>query len=168
MCIELLARGDLVGFGELMNISHDGDRVAKGLDRRPPSSRSRRKTPTPRLRRGQFDASPTDRYLSDRIADLHSEDPARVAAAQLHRVPGSYGCSTPQIDRMVDLANTVEGVFGAQLAGAGLGGCIMILARTDAVPALRRTMIDGYYRPAKLRATLHVCRPVEGSGLIQI
>ena len=45
-----------------------------------------------------------------------SEDPDRAEEAQLYLQPGSYGCSTPDIDRMVDLACSVEGVVGAQIA----------------------------------------------------
>jgi len=168
IAIELLARNDLVGFGRLMNVSHDGDRVATSVDIAPGRASRRPKRHGARGRLVPFDASPTDRYLADRIADLHSEDPARVASAQLHHVPGCYACSTPQIDRMVDLAGTVPGVFGAQLAGAGLGGCIMILARTEAVPALRRRLVRDYYRPNHLAPALHVCRPVEGSGVLRL
>ena len=49
--------------------------------------------------------------------------------------PGAYACSTPEIDEMIDIAAAVPGVAGAQLAGAGLGGCIMILAHEHSVPA---------------------------------
>jgi N-acetylgalactosamine kinase len=51
---------------------------------------------------------------------------------------------------MVDIACAVPGVAGAQIAGAGLGGCIMVLARKDAVEAVRKALAARYYRPRRL------------------
>ncbi|MFW6108709.1 MAG: galactokinase, partial [bacterium] len=62
----------------------------------------------------------------------------------------------------------VEGVVGAHLAGAGLGGCIMVLTRQDAVEALERAMVERYYEPAGREPQVQVCLPVEGSGIFDI
>jgi galactokinase len=98
---------------------------------------------------------------------LASEDPDRVLRAQLFMQPGAYACSTPEIDHMVDLACAVPGVAGAQLAGAGLGGCIMILAREEAVPDVRKALTAGYYRPRALESAAIPCITVEGAGLAE-
>jgi N-acetylgalactosamine kinase len=55
-------------------------------------------------------------------------------------------------------------VAGAQIAGAGLGGCIMILARKEAVDAVSRALVRRYYRPRKLAPAIIKCITVEGSG----
>jgi N-acetylgalactosamine kinase len=136
MCIDLLERGRIDAFGELMKISHDGDRIVR-----------------------------TPENLEELIGDLKSEDPARVQRAQLYRRPGAYACSTAAIDSMVDTACAVKGVAGAQIAGAGLGGCIMVLVRRDAVAPLRRALIEAYYRPRELEPAILPCRTVEGAGL---
>jgi galactokinase len=81
--------------------------------------------------------------------------------------PGSYACSTPQIDQMVDIACSIPGVAGAQIAGAGLGGCIMILSRKDAVYAVIETLISRYYKPNRLKPAVIPCITVEGAGLAQ-
>jgi len=44
----------------------------------------------------------------------------------------NFFCSTVRIDQMVDIACSVPGVVGSQIAGAGLGGCIMIVAKKAA------------------------------------
>ena len=67
-----------------------------------------------------------------------------------------------------DLAGGQEGVIGAQVAGAGLGGCAMILVRTDALKGLLSALRAGYYRPRKLAFDVHVCRPVGGSGILTV
>jgi len=152
MCVDLLAAGRVEQFGRLMGISHDGDRVARADER------------------GEYRAaepSCSDRYLEGLIADLASEDPDRVLAAQLYMQPGSYACSTPEIDRMVDVATSVPGVAGAQIAGAGLGGCIMVLAGKESVEAVRRALVKHYYRPTGLKPAVFPCIAVEGAGLME-
>jgi len=67
---------------------------------------------------------------------------------------------------MVDIVRDVPGCYGAQLGGAGLGGCIMILVRADACDRVIEALKTDYYRPAKVNPMLHACQPVEGSGMI--
>ena len=153
ICPSFLARGDIDGFGQLMRVSHDGDRVA-------------------RLVAGAmepYDNEFTDAKIDQLLADLASQDPARVARGQMHMQPGGYGCSTSDIDHMVDLACGVDGVAGAQLAGAGLGGCIMVLVREGRVDALVSKLAAEYYRHAAEggRDRVEVCAPIAGSGAIE-
>jgi N-acetylgalactosamine kinase len=101
------------------------------------------------------------------IDDLGSEDPRRVQHAQLDMQPGYYACSTPEIDSMVDRVSEIPAVAGAQIAGAGLGGCIMILARKDAIPQVRQALARNYYRPAGLKPAVIPCIAVEGAGLVE-
>ena len=152
ICLDYLEAGQIEQFGNLMKISHDGDRVS-----RPDHKGNYR---------------PVEDYCDDRrfeelITDLASEDPDRVLKAQLHMQPGSYACSTPQIDQMVDIACSIPGVAGAQIAGAGLGGCIMILSRKDAVHAVIEALISRYYKPNRLKPAVIPCITVEGAGLAQ-
>ena len=151
MGMDLLAAGSVAEFGDLMKISHDGDRVARpGPD-------------------GYIPALPRydDNYLGKLIADLQSEDPPRVRGAQLHMQGGTYACSTPEIDKMVDIACRVPGVAGAQIAGAGLGGCIMVLAKKDSVDPLKKALTAGYYKPAGLEPAIIASTTVEGAGLAE-
>ncbi len=152
LCPELLADGRMAEFGRLMKISHDGDRVS---------------APDPSGHYRQLDDMCTDAYLNQRMADLVSQDPRRVLDAQLYSQPGYYACSTPQIDRMVDIACSVPGVVGAQIAGAGLGGCIMILARRDAVPGVKKKLINDYYKPEKLSPAVIPCITTQGACLAE-
>lgn len=151
MAADLLAEGRVAEFGQLMNVSHNGDRVvvhdANGQAR-------------------PYTYRVSNSYLLDLLEDLESGDPERVLAAQLHRQPGAYGCSTPEIDLMVDLALQVPGVMGAQLAGAGLGGCMMVLAHRDATERLAEHLVEFYYRPKGIPVDVAVCTPVAGSGVL--
>ena len=150
ICIDFLEQGKMDLFGELMKISHDGDRVAAaGVDGKYYKTKS----------------TCTDEYLNRLIANLISENPEKVLKAQLYQQSGEYGCSTEEIDRMVDTAYAVEGVVGAQIAGAGLGGCIMILVRKDSVEKVKNSLIKNYYRPAGYKPAILPCITTEGAGL---
>ena len=126
---DRLEQEDLKGFGELMLLSHDGDRV-----------------------NGQPAIQPA-------TAEGHAEC--------LHRLIGAYACSTPNIDKMIDIVRVIPGVYGAQLAGAGLGGCVMILARQSAVPRIKTALAREYYRALGLPPTVWRVRPVTGGGIVR-
>ena len=142
MFAALLRKGQVEKVGELMRISHDGDRIVRHSDG----------WPTP------HEPSYADARL-DRLA---------AEAAPLWAQSGWYACSTPEIDFMVDLACRQEGVIGAQVAGAGLGGCAMILVRTEALDGVLSALRKGYYRLRRLPFDVHVCRPVAGSGILKV
>jgi N-acetylgalactosamine kinase len=143
--------GRIEELGRLMNISHDGDRIvsidADGSER-------------------PYRAPTSNKYFLSLIEDLESGDPDRVSRAQLQAQPGSYRCSLAEIDRMVHISLQTEGVVGAQLAGAGLGGCMMVLAQRDAVSKLVANLTRHYYLPRAKDPTILVCRPVAGSAVL--
>ena len=148
---EMLASGRYDRIGAFMRASHDAERVVSHAERG---------------RAHPFDAQATDERLNRLVEGLNSEDPDRVAAAQLYVQPGCYGASLRELDHMVDIANTVPGVVGAQLSGAGLGGCIMVLCQHEAVPKLRRHLARHYYRPRKVKSDITPCVPIQGVGLL--
>jgi N-acetylgalactosamine kinase len=139
---DAVAAGDLRRIGRLMRTSHDGDRVVR------------------------FDESGRSRPHGVRLTDAVLD---RLAArnADLLDQTGQYSCSTEAIDNLVDIATATEGVVGAQLAGAGLGGCMMILARDSALEPLRRRLRKCFYAPRSLAYDAHVVTPVDGAGLVE-
>jgi N-acetylgalactosamine kinase len=152
MCIDYLEQGKIDLFGQLMKISHDGDRVSVAeLDEK--------------YHRFKNDCS--DNCLNRLISNLSSEDPQKVLHAQLYYQSGEYACSTEEIDKMVDIACSVKGVAGAQIAGAGLGGCIMVLARKECLTEVKNALIRKYYRPAGLKPAILPCITTEGAGLAE-
>lgn len=148
---DYLKEKRLADIGRLMCVSHDGDRVVRHDDQL---------QPTPYL------APTSNAHLLSLMDDLDSGDPDRVIRAQLHWQPGSYHCSHPDIDRMVDISLQADGVIGAQLAGAGLGGCMMVLARADATDSLVAALDEHYYAPRDRDPAVLFCTPVAGAGIL--
>ncbi len=106
-CLGLLKHNNARGLGRLMNRSHDGDRVSRETSRN-----------TWRRVSAKSAAAPLTEW---------SRKPGR--GKDIAELSGEYGCSLPELDRIVDIARRQPGVEGAQLAGAGLGGCIMVLVQ---------------------------------------
>ncbi len=149
---ECLCNNNIIEIGRLMRISHDGDRVSEY------DAVSRKFNP--------YRSPSSNSYLLGLIEDLESGDPERVIRAQLKYQPGSYHCSLPEIDQMVDIANSTSGVVGAQLAGAGLGGCMMVLVLKNDVDNLIANITEKYYLPSGRKNNILVCRSIAGAGLI--
>ena len=144
--LDLLRNGDVDGLGRLWQASHDGDRVVQHDEK---------------LRAKPFAAPVNDEWLDGLAERLESGDPRTIHDAHLHRQIGFYGCSTPAIDRIVDVALRVPGVKGAQLAGAGLGGCAMVLAEVDAVDAVIERIRELGCQAAQYHAVM-------GAGVISL
>jgi galactokinase len=75
-----------------------------------------------------------------------------------------YEVSSPELDRLVDLART-NGAEGARLTGAGFGGCAVALAPPERSAGVLAALEDGYYRERKLSTPLdQVLFVAEASG----
>jgi N-acetylgalactosamine kinase len=149
---EKLKAGDVQAFGELMNLSHEGDRVTRLVGGK----------------RAPHTYTLPDSRLHELIADSHSGDPSRTEAARLYRQPGGYRVSCPEGDELVDVAREIEGVVGARLVGAGLGGCVAVLVRRDQVEQLVRTVNERYFAARGLAPAIEICDPIEGSGILTL
>jgi galactokinase len=64
--------------------------------------------------------------------------------------------STPELDRLVDLAREQPGVLGARLTGAGFGGAIVALCKRPTAAQAAREL-------ASAAAQTFVCRPADGA-----
>ncbi|HID72550.1 TPA: hypothetical protein EYP38_01295 [Candidatus Micrarchaeota archaeon] len=68
---------------------------------------------------------------------------------------------------MVDICTSVEGCLGAQILGAGLGGCTMTLARKEAIEEVRRRLVEQYYEPRELPPDAWDVYPGEGAQVLK-
>lgn len=146
-CAELLRNGKIRDYGRLMNISHDGDRVVK-------------------WKRDGTQVPAVADYSDAAMAGMIEQARRGARGANLAMQPGAYRCSTPNIDRMVDIALADRNVLGAQILGAGLGGCILVLISRDKYPELETRMVRDYYEPMGLQPEMFACRPVAGSRVV--
>jgi galactokinase len=79
-----------------------------------------------------------------------------------------FEITCPEVDTLVGLAQTVEGVYGSRMTGGGFGGCTVSLVEASAVEKASRIMIDGYRVATGLDAEMFACAPSDGVRLIPV
>jgi len=152
MVPDCLRKGDVKTFGELISISHDGDRVTKLVDGE--------RVPT--------DNSYPDERIDALISDLESGNPQRMSRARLWRQGGGYNVSVPELDMLVDSALATPGVVGAGLVGAGMGGSIVIVVEDEHARQVIDNLAEQYYRPRNLEVASEIVTAVGGLCTIDV
>ena len=79
---------------------------------------------------------------------------------------GAYGCSTPRIDSLCALLDRTPGVLGSELAGAGLGGCVLALVEADRAEAVLDVLAREFYAPLGASPAAFVCAPACGASVL--
>lgn len=146
LCSEFLAAGELERFGRMAYTSHDGDRVVWHDDEFKPHP---------------WTYQTTDDLLMQLESRAGAEELSLRETARLHWQSGRYACSIPKIDLIVDIARRMQGVIGAQIAGAGLGGCAMAFVEDD-----HCEQVVARYKESGFDARVY--SPVQGAGLVEL
>ncbi|MFH4973937.1 hypothetical protein AB6A40_000646 [Gnathostoma spinigerum] len=69
-----------------------------------------------------------------------------------------YRVSCAELDELVNLALSVDGVYGSRMTGGGFGGCTITLLRKSKVDEVKTTIKSKYSG----KPTFYECRPVAG------
>lgn len=75
-----------------------------------------------------------------------------------------YQVSCLELDILVDIAHSVDGVLGARMLGGGFGGCTINLVHNEAIEPLRQAVEKYYPERADRQATIDICRAAGGPG----
>lgn len=77
-----------------------------------------------------------------------------------------FEITTPEIDYLVELAQSVIGASGgARMTGGGFGGCIVALAPTEKVEEVRQVIEANYEKRTGLKESFYVCTASQGVHL---
>jgi galactokinase len=77
-----------------------------------------------------------------------------------------YEVSTPELDTMVEIAQSLPGCLGARLTGAGFGGCTVNLVVRDQVDLFAHSLGPEYERRTGLHPEIYICQASQGAGLL--
>jgi len=77
-----------------------------------------------------------------------------------------YEVSCKELDIMVDLADRIEGVYGARMTGGGFGGCTINLVRAESVVNFKREVARGYEEATGLHPEIYTCTPADGAARV--
>jgi galactokinase len=121
------------------------------------------------LRRTRHIVSENARVLST-VEALRRGDLAEVGRlfrASHESLARDYEVSSPELDLMVELASSLEGVVAARMTGAGFGGCTVNLVRADGLDDFRRDVVETYRARTGLPAEVYVCQAVDGLRIVR-
>ncbi|MBN8656657.1 MAG: galactokinase [Anaerolineae bacterium] len=77
-----------------------------------------------------------------------------------------YEVSCPELNVMVNIAQPLEGCYGARLTGAGFGGCTVNLVANDCVESFAKALASGYESETGLRPEIYISRASNGAELL--
>jgi galactokinase len=77
-----------------------------------------------------------------------------------------YEVSCPELDAMVNAAQSLEGCYGARLTGAGFGGCAVALVESNAAKIFERELAKRYEQATGLKAEIYVCKASKGADIL--
>ena len=77
-----------------------------------------------------------------------------------------YEVSVPELDTMVQIAQSLPGCLGARLTGGGFGGCTVNLVVHDQADAFARWLGPEYERRTGLHPGIYICQASRGAGLL--
>ena len=107
--------------------------------------------------------------VAEAVAALEAGDAAglgRAVATSHASLRDDFEVSTPELDRLVEIALATPGVLGARLTGAGFGGCTIAVVEPGAVDPLvdRLRALEAFPSAAPIDA--FEVRPSGGVGLV--
>jgi galactokinase len=136
----------------------DARSLAEGLDRLDPIV----------ARRARHVVEENDRVI-DAVAALAAGNLAEVGrlfAASHASLRDLFEVSSPELDALVEIATSVDGVIAARMTGAGFGGCTINLVRPDAIRTLELAIDREYPARTARSATVMPVTAALGTGFL--
>ncbi len=75
-----------------------------------------------------------------------------------------YEVSIPELDRLVEIARRLPGIYGARLTGAGFGGCTVNLVQDAQSAAFAHQLHDEYLQQTGQDIAIYQCRASAGAS----
>lgn len=75
----------------------------------------------------------------------------------------AYEVSCDELNLLTDIAQSIAGVIGARMTGAGFGGCTVNLVRESAIEAFRKQIITEYTQSTGIEPDIYFCNVGDGA-----
>ncbi|MEZ4992110.1 MAG: hypothetical protein R2824_16930 [Saprospiraceae bacterium] len=116
-------------------------------------------------KRCHYVVAENDRLL--RACDALEEEDIELLGTLLNQthegLRDEYEVSAPELDFLVDFAQTYGGVAGSRIMGGGFGGCSINLVRKDRVDAFIADIIDAYRNAFNVEGEAYKVAAVDGT-----
>ena len=74
-----------------------------------------------------------------------------------------FEITCPEIDRLVEIAQSVEGVIGSRMTGGGFGGCTVSLIETKRTAEIVEAITKQYQSATNIVPAAFVTQPAQGA-----
>jgi galactokinase len=120
------------------------------------------------LRRARHVVEEDARVLeaADALESGDAERTGRLFSQSHSSLRDLYDVSSPELDALVEIAESVPGVFGSRLTGAGFGGCTVTLVRREAIGALTDAIEARYAARSRLVPRVFEVTPAAGARVL--
>jgi galactokinase len=111
-----------------------------------------------------------NRRVLDAAESLRSSDLGRLGQLmyESHRsLRDDFEVSAQELDLLVEIASSCDGVYGSRMTGGGFGGCTITVVQSSAVETFRDRMTKSYTAQTGLVPDVYVCSAAEGAGVWQ-
>lgn len=104
-----------------------------------------------------------DRFISAlRFGDLARAGRRMMESHESLR--DDFAVSCEELDTMVAIASSIEGVYGSRMTGGGFGGCTINLVEASQVGAIRAEISRRYEQATGIQPDIYVCQPADGAS----
>lgn len=76
-----------------------------------------------------------------------------------------YEVSCNELNVLTEIAQSIDGVIGARMTGAGFGGCTVNLVHREAVETLRNRVMKEYLQQTGIKPDIYVCDVGDGARI---
>jgi galactokinase len=83
--------------------------------------------------------------------------------ASHHSLDRDYEVSSPELNLLVEIASSLDGVIGARMTGGGFGGCTVNLVRFGSLPVFRDVVTREYQSAAGTAPQIYVFEASDGA-----
>ena len=97
-----------------------------------------------------------------------SETLGRLVSESHASLRDDYEVSCPEVDDLVELAQSVDGVLGARMVGGGFGGCILAVVDHGSAAEAEKVIAATYRTPANEPPWTHIVAPADAAGEVDL
>jgi len=77
-----------------------------------------------------------------------------------------YEVSSLELDTMVDIARSINGVIGARMTGGGFGGCTVNIVKKENIDNFCSLINREYEKRTSIKPSIYICNPENGARKI--
>jgi galactokinase len=117
------------------------------------------------FRRARHIVTENDRTLA--MADAMTQNDWKTCGQLMYAshtsMRNDFEITCTEIDILVEIAETLDGVIGSRMTGGGFGGCTVSLVETSKVESISKSIIEKYQAKTGIEPTIFVTRPAQGA-----